>query len=65
MQVEYGCCEQSIAWFFIYSNQEVFGICQEHFFSAAHRHDVEHVFNIDSRMKYNPKLLFGEEIDSV
>jgi hypothetical protein len=53
------CCKRQSSWIFVYSNEDVFGICQEHFDSDAHRVSVEYVININNRKIYNPEDIFA------
>ena len=54
------CCKKPIRWIFVYNDGEVYSICEDHFFSRAHRTSVKNVVNFQTRVKYEPAMLFRE-----
>ena len=67
MQSEmYVCCGEQPTHLFVYKNNEVYGICKEHFGSGAHRYNVHYVIDMKTGEKFYPSRIFGEmEIESV
>ena len=55
-----GCCKKPTLWIFIYKNDIVYSICQDHFYSIAHRYDVKDVINFQTLIHYDPKIIFKE-----
>lgn len=55
-----GCCHKPTAWIFVYKNEVIYSICQEHFFSTAHRNEVKDVINFQTRIRYEPEKIFQE-----
>ncbi len=55
-----GCCKRPTSWIFIYQNDVVFSICEDHFYSVSHRCDVKDVINFQTRICYDPKMIFQE-----
>lgn len=61
MQSEmYVCCGEQPTYLFVYDNNEVYGICETHFDSSAHRCFVKYVIDIKNRKKYPVNEIFGE-----
>lgn len=54
------CCKKPICWIFVYTDGEVYSICEDHFYSRAHRTSVKNVVNFQTRAKYEPAMLFQE-----
>jgi len=52
------CCKEQSSWIFVYTNEDVYGICPTHFDSDAHRVSVKHVINIKNHEIYNPEQIF-------
>ncbi len=48
------------SWIFVYSNKQVWGICENHFTSDAHQLFVKHVINIQTKTLYTPDEIFSE-----
>ena len=62
----YSCCKAHPTWIFIYENDEVYSICDEHFHSDAHRSMVKSVMNLKTHKQYLPSLVFeGIVIEAV
>lgn len=57
-----GCCDNPTSWIFIYQNDEVYSICEDHFFSNVHRVLVRDVINFRTQKRYDPTKLFGENL---
>jgi FPC/CPF motif-containing protein YcgG len=55
-----GCCPKPTAWIFVYQNDEVFSICKDHFYSLAHRCEVKTVINFQTKIQYEPEMIFPE-----
>ena len=55
----FGCCENKGVWIFLYENNEIYSICEEHFKSLAHRINVKKVVNIQTQQGYEPTEIFG------
>ncbi len=55
-----GCCQKPTMWIFVYQNGVVYSICKDHFYSVAHRSDVKDVINFQTRIKYEPEMIFQE-----
>ena len=63
MQPEmYVCCGEQPTYLFVYENDQVYGICENHFESLAHRCFVKWVINIKTRKKILADEIFGDEI---
>lgn len=63
MQPEmYVCCGEQPTYLFVYENNQVYGICENHFDSLAHRCFVKWIINIKTRKKFQANEIFGEEI---
>ncbi len=63
MQPEmYVCCGEQPTYLFVYEDNKVFGICDEHFNSTAHRCFVKWVIDIETREKFFPNQIFGENV---
>ena len=56
-----GCCKKPILWIFVYQNDIVYSICKDHFYSLAHRCDVKDVINFQTRIRYDPEVIFQEQ----
>lgn len=54
------CCEKKIIYLFIYKNNKVYGICDDHFESEAHQCFVECVIDIKNNKKYKKDEIFKE-----
>lgn len=54
----YSCCKSEPTWIFIYENNEVYTICNDHFNSSAHQALVKSVINFKSHQMYDPALIF-------
>ena len=54
------CCKKPTRWIFVYTDGEVYSICEDHFYSRAHRTSVKNVVNFQTRVKYDPVMLFRE-----
>ena len=54
------CCPkgQEPSWIFVYENDEVYAICDEHFESLEHRFYVTPVINFETREMYSPENIF-------
>ncbi len=62
MQPEmYVCCGEQPTYLFVYEDGKIFGICDEHFDSTAHRCFVKWVIDIKTREKFSPSQIFGED----
>jgi FPC/CPF motif-containing protein YcgG len=55
-----GCCQKPPMWIFVYQNNDVYSICKDHFYSTAHRCDVKNAINFQTRINYDPQLVFEE-----
>jgi len=51
------------SWIFVYSNKQVWGICENHFTSDAHRLFVKHVINIQTKTLYTPDEIFNKILE--
>jgi len=54
----YSCCKTAPSWIFVYENDEVYSICDEHFNSDSHRCLVKSVINLKTHKSYLPNLVF-------
>jgi hypothetical protein len=55
-----GCCHKPTMWIFVYQNGNVSSICKDHFYSTAHRCDAKNVINFQTRIAYDPQIVFEE-----
>ncbi|MCZ6581623.1 MAG: hypothetical protein O6761_00405 [Thaumarchaeota archaeon] len=61
MQSEmYVCCGEQPTYLFVYQNNQVYGICIEHFKSDAHRFKVKYVIDLKTEEKFYPNQIFGD-----
>jgi len=56
----YCCCKMQSSWIFVYENKQVWGICENHFASDAHRLFVKNVINIQTNTLYSPDEIFSK-----
>ena len=56
----YYCCKTQPSWIFVYENDEILGICDDHFTSGEHRHHVKTVINLKTSKSYSPGQIFVE-----
>jgi hypothetical protein len=54
------CCQKPTRWIFVYQNGNGYSICKDHFYSPAHRCDVKNVINFQTRISYEPQIVFEE-----
>ena len=55
-----GCCKRPTVWIFVYQNDRVYGICNEHFYEFSHRTEVKDVINFQTQIRYIPETIFKE-----
>ncbi len=55
-----GCCKKPTLWIFVYQDNNVYSICQDHFYSSAHRINVKNVINFQTRISYDPQIVFEQ-----
>ncbi len=55
-----GCCKKPPFWIFVYNTDNVYSICQDHFYSVAHRCNVKDVVNFQTKIHYDPETIFSE-----
>ncbi len=53
------CCNSDPIWIFVYSDGNVFVICEKDFDSPTYRYDVKKIINIKSQESFTPEEIFG------
>ena len=51
------------SWIFVYTNKQVWGICENHFEFDAHRLFVKNVINIQTNTLYSPDEIFCKVLE--